>query len=197
MSAIVINVLVALGSLLGAASWIPFIVERFFVRGRISGRIISCVLFANQEFFNNDTSKKYSGIGYFFGISLLALNKNIFCKDIKVNFFYASDPLHPYDAIIFTPPIGYSFRDKSGIEFRLVRSKVINNMLKLSPVIEKSNVSKKYLACIVPDKKFENFEKMVIKFIDFKNKEKITEFKWSDLDWNNISPEEDVWEKLR
>jgi hypothetical protein len=168
-------------SLIGAASWIPWIFKKLR-KNKIEGKLIS--MYAN---FSKDKKR----VIFLFKLSVISRNKDFFLKDIDLLIrFPSSDYLvstsRNWRALIF------NFGNPSHASFKKLNvpgNQFLNNL----SVLKSDSPEVGYLSFVVNYDKDEPVEELNFVFKSFSGKEKILKFTKEDIKEEKMLFDDSIW----
>lgn len=86
-------------SLVGALAWTPIIINKFFTKPKLDGKIITEMNQEGAMTFNPEEGAQ-NGIMYFLKLSLISLHKDFNLKDVSVKLKYPND-INLYDGRMY------------------------------------------------------------------------------------------------
>jgi len=180
--------------LIGAAAWIPWLVERLR-RPKLFGRLIS-ELFTRSTTFtttNLDGSQiSLTGIGYILKLSFTTIRRPLHIQDVEVLLRYSGDPKQ-YRAQMYYTHQQISLIDGKPMRLRVPHSQFLQ-FLNYFP-IDVPNVC--YAMFVVDKATFEHFSDIEFRFRDWRRRVYLVQISASEIDVRNIVFEEGIWEPVQ
>lgn len=176
-------------SVVGAAAWLPWLFERFSP-SRIVAKIISLTLIPNQslDYLDKDGPKHLNGIGYFLKLNIIALNKTINIQKLEVSVKYPNEA-KPHQGRIY-----WARKVRVALEGTPHTLQIPSSQfLPFINILDKDKVVSCYLTFMVDKANFEDFESVILKFIDFRNQSVSAVIGWNEIDHSVMLFEDSVW----
>ncbi|MFH1005738.1 MAG: hypothetical protein V1781_09665 [Bacteroidota bacterium] len=157
-------------------------------KSKIDIKIVSLVYAPNQTYTNRSCNLTINGIGYFLKINLTVLHKDFYQKNLIIYVKYPTRDNYIKSEIFV--PSNYSITlENNRLTLNIDKSK----LLQFNSIIPKNKITSNYVTFIVDKANYEDFESIKFEFIDFSFKTREFIIKRSEMDFNNILFENEIW----